>query len=268
MAKPKPSKYSRARIRSKVRKPKRGGASRGWLITTVGIAVVGTLLVVLSYNDRQEESAIGPVANKDHWHAYLGVNICGAWQPAVPQFEGRDGGMTPNPQAGIHSHADYLIHDHPYASDESGAKATLGRYLGYAQSDVSSDSIKLWSNWAPDVDYQNGDKCKDSGEPGVLQWKVGKLGEPWPTKAATGNPADHRIQNGEIIALYFVPKGTPLEQPPGSDEALHNIQDLGGQSAIPGASSSTSSSTVAPAVPPADATSSTTTAGSTSSSTP
>src|SRR6476619_6535232 len=90
MAKPKPSKYSRARIRSKVRKPKRGGSSRGWIISTVAIAIVGNLLVVLSYNDRQEESAVAPIANKDHWHAYLGVNICGTWEPAVPQFVGRD----------------------------------------------------------------------------------------------------------------------------------------------------------------------------------
>lgn len=266
MAKPKPSKYSRARIRSKVRRPKRGGSSRGWIITTVAIAVVGTLLVFLSYEDRQDEAAVGPVANKDHWHAYLGVNICGRWLPAVPQFEGRDGSMALNPQAGIHSHADFLIHDHPFASDESGRKATLGRYLGYAQSEVSSDSIKVWPNWSPDVDYTNGDKCSDSGKPGTLQWKVGKLGEPWPTKARTGNPADHHIRNGEIIALYFVPKGDPLDQPPGSDEALHNIQDLNGQSAVPGATSSTTA-TSAPAADPS-ATSTTSSAGSTSSSSP
>ena len=141
--------------------------------------------------------------------------------------------MTPNPQAGIHSHADYLIHDHPFASDEAGKKATLGRFLGYAQSSVSSDSIKLWSNWVPNVDYTNGDKCKDSGKPGELQWKVGKLGEPWPTKAETGNPSDHHIGNGEIIALYFVPKGTKLEQPPGSDEALRVDQRPQRSAAIP-----------------------------------
>src|SRR4051812_11176821 len=269
MAKPKPSKYSRARIRSKVRKPKRGGSSRGWIISTVAIAVVGTLLVVLSYNDRQNESAVAPIANKDHWHAYLGVNVCGTWEPAVPQFEGRDGSMSQNPQAGIHSHADYLIHDHPFASDEAGKKATLGRYLGYAQSSVSSDSIKLWSNWVPNVDFSNGDKCKESGKPGELQWKVGKLGEPWPTKAETGNPSDHHIANGEIIALYFVPKGTKLEQPPGSDEALKSISDLNGQSAIPQTVPS-SSSTPAASTPTdsSGSTSPTSSGGSTSSSTP
>jgi hypothetical protein len=271
MAKPKPSKYSRARIRSKVRRPKRGGASRGWIIATVAIAVVGTLLVVLSYKDRQDQAAVAPIANKDHWHAYLGVNICGTWEPAVPQFEGRDGSMSPNPQAGIHSHADFLIHDHPYASDEAGKKATLGRYLGYAQSKVTADSIRLWSNWVPNVDFSNGDKCKESGKPGELQWKVGKLGEPWPTEAETGNPSDHHIGNGEIIALYFVPKGTKLEQPPGSDEALKSINDLGGQAAISTTTTvpAGASSTTAPASSSTTgATSSTSSAGSTSTTKP
>jgi hypothetical protein len=268
MAKPKPSKYSRARIRSKARRPKRGGSSRAWILSTIVIAIVGTLLVVLSYQDRQDQQAVAPVANRDHWHAYLGVNICGTWQPPVPQFEGRDGSMNPNPQAGIHSHADYLIHDHPFASDEAGDKATLGRYFQYAQSSVSEDSIRLWSSWAPDVDLKNGDKCKDSGKPGVLAWKVGKLGKPWPDKAMTGNPSDHKIENGEIIALYFLPKGSKLDQPPGSDQALENIEDIGGGSAtgntgapagtLPVVPGTGTSATTAP-------TSSTTAAGSTTS---
>jgi hypothetical protein len=265
MAKPKTSKYSRARVRSKVRRPKRGASSRGWILATIVIAILGTVLVVASYNDRQDEAAIGPVANKDHWHAYLGVNICGTWEPAVPQFEGRDGSMTPNPQAGIHSHADFLIHDHPYASDESGARATLGRFLTYAQSSVSSTSIRLWTNWAPGVDESNGDKCKSSGKPGQLFWKVGKLGEPWPTKAESGNPANHHITNGEIIALYFVPKGTKLEQPPGSNEALNSINDLGGQSAIPTSTPSVPvSDTTATSAPPDSSTTGASTPPSTS----
>ncbi|MBK5288433.1 MAG: hypothetical protein JJE46_08195, partial [Acidimicrobiia bacterium] len=52
MAKPKTSKYGRARVRSKVRRPKRAGASRAWMLTTIGLVLVGTLLVFLSYEDR------------------------------------------------------------------------------------------------------------------------------------------------------------------------------------------------------------------------
>jgi len=52
MAKPKPNKYSRARVRSRVRRPKRAGSSRGWILASIAVALLGTLLVVLSYNDR------------------------------------------------------------------------------------------------------------------------------------------------------------------------------------------------------------------------
>ncbi len=251
MAKPKTSKYSRARIRSKVRRPKRAGASRGWMIATIALFVVGALLVVVSYNDRQSAADVAPRLG-DHFHAYLGVNICGTWEPAVPAFEGRDGSSDPNatPRAGIHSHADYLIHDHPFSSDESGKKATLGRYLTYAQTELSDSTIKLWSKWAPNVDKTNGQTCPGGKKPGEVQYKVGRLGAPWPKQAKSGNPADWHLANGDIIAVYFLPKGDALDQPPGSDQALKNISDLGGQSAVP--SSSTTAATT-PTTAPADA---------------
>ncbi|MBK5288527.1 MAG: hypothetical protein JJE46_08670 [Acidimicrobiia bacterium] len=243
------------------------------MLTTIGLVLVGTLLVFLSYEDR---AAAKPPRLGDHWHSYLGVNLCGTWEPPVPQFEGRDGSMAPQPQAGIHSHADYLIHEHPYASDESGSKATLGRYLSYAQTKVTSNSITLWNQWVPNVSYSNGDACPDK-KVGELQWKVGRLGRPWPKVARTGNPADYHMENGDIIAIYFLPKGAALEQPPGSDEALHNISDLNGQSAIPNASTSTSVPAPTPdSTPPAsdptppstDATTTTAPAGSTTTTTP
>ncbi len=209
------------------------------MITTIALVVVMTGLVVLSYNDRQSRADVAPKLG-DHFHAYLGVNLCGTWEPPVPAFEGRNGSADQNatPRAGIHSHADYLIHDHPFGSDESGKKATLGRYLGYAQTELSATSIKLWSQWVPAADYTNGKQCPKAKKPGVLQYKVGTLGKPWPKTPRSGNPADYHIANGDIIAVYFLPKGDALEQPPGSDAALGNINDLNGRSAI--ATSSTS----------------------------
>jgi len=173
--------------------------------------------------------------------------------------------MNPSPQAGIHSHGDYLIHDHPYASDESGAHATLGRYLGYAQTDISATSIKLWDQWVPGVDKKNGDTCPTLNKPGVLQWKVGTAGQPWPTEARTGNPGDWHIENGKIVAIYFLPKGAALEEPPGAEQALASVQDLGGQPAV---STTTPSSTPTSSDTGAASSSSSTPAASTSTSTP
>ena len=262
MAKPKPSKYSRARIRSKVRRPKRAGASRGWMITTIALVLVGVLLVVVSYNDRRDRSQVAPKLG-DHFHSYLGVNICGKWEPAVPQFEGRDGSMNKTPAAGIHSHADFLIHDHPFSSDEAGAKATLGRYLGYAQTDLSQTGIKLWDQWVPGVDFKNGQKCPGGKKPAEVQWIVGRYQQPWPTKAQTGNPADHHIQDGDIIAIYFLPKGDKLEQPPGSEAALTNVNDAGAK-----APTGTTSSSSTPPASDAGSTSSSSPAGSSTSTKP
>ena len=204
------------------------------MITTIALVTIGTLLVVLSYNDRQSRAEVAPKLG-DHFHAYLGVNLCGTWEPAIPEFHGRDGNTDQNatPRAGIHSHGDFLIHDHPFGSDESGAKATVGRYLGYAQTELSATSIKLWSQWVPNADYANGKQCPKAKKPGILQYKVGKLGKPWPKAARSGNPADYHMENGDIMAVYFLPKGDALEQPPGSDAALGNINDLNGKSAIP-----------------------------------
>lgn len=265
MAKPKQNKYSRARVRSNARRSKRGQSSRGWVIASIVVVLVGAALVFASYKDNHDEVTAAqnnpPVANKDHWHAYLGVNICGTWEPPIPKFEGRDGSMTPSPQAGIHSHADYLIHDHPFANDEAGDNATLGRYLEYAQSSVSETSIELWDQWIPPsgVSKSNGDKCPGSDKPGKLYWKVAPTDDPWPDKPKSGNPSDWKIEDQHIVALYFVTEGSPLEQPPGAVDGLKNISDVNPADTTTTTTPGASSTTVAPE------TSSTTAAGSASS---
>ena len=60
----------------------------------------------------------------DHWHSYLGVNICGEWLPNVPEFEAPVGSPVGSRNAGIHSHGDGLIHTHPFVSSEEGKNAT------------------------------------------------------------------------------------------------------------------------------------------------
>jgi hypothetical protein len=63
----------------------------------------------------------GPsVERSDHWHAAYGVNLCGVWQPAVPEYES---------SAGLHSHGDGLIHIHPFDHRASFENATLGHFF-------------------------------------------------------------------------------------------------------------------------------------------
>lgn len=228
----KPSKYNRARIRSRVRRPKRRGASRMWAITTAAIVIVGVALVVLSYNDRQS-AAENPPKLGDHWHAFLGFDVCGKWLDHTPADSKDKGVGTPAFEStmGIHSHGDGLMHIHPFSSAATGKRATVGRFLKDNEGagwDLSATSMVLWD--APE--HRNGGKCGTgaSAKPAEVQWIVGHRGKPWPTKPRTGNPASFRPADGDIIAVYFLPKGDKLEEPPGAEAALKNISDVAGSS--------------------------------------
>jgi hypothetical protein len=156
----------------------------------------------------------------DHWHAALAVNVCGAWLPPAPPFEQRanQAGVT----AGIHSHGDGLIHLHPFASDEAN-DPTVGRFMDDGGWKLTSHSLTAWD----DEQHRDGQACTTGGK-GRVQWVVGQYGESWPTTPRRGDPAAYRPRNGDIVAVYFVPEGSPLPEPPDVQAALSSIQDLGG----------------------------------------
>ncbi len=194
-----------------------------WSVATAIIVVVGVALVVASVMDRKSTADAAPKIG-DHWHAYLGVNVCGTWLPDAPQFEDRAG--EAGVRAGLHSHGDGLMHFHPFATDESGDKATVGRYMSYGGWDLSSDSFKLWDG----QEHKTGQTCGNGADakPAEVQWTVGRFGKPWTGTPMSGNPADYKPKNGDIVAIYLLPKGAKLEEPPQAEQALTNISDLNG----------------------------------------
>jgi hypothetical protein len=230
-------KYSRAQARAKIRRTKRRGGSMGWTVATAVVVIVGVVGIVLARGGSDSNAA--PVVNKDHWHAYLGVNVCGTWLPAAPAFES---------PLGIHSHGDGLMHIHPYSSAAAGKNATVGRFIEDNEGagwELDATSMKLWDG----AQYENGYTCPSGefeGKKADLVWATGKFGEPWSGKPRTGNPADFRPQNADIVAIAFLPKGQTVPEPPDAESALSNIQDLGG------APAASTSSTVAGS--PSDAT--------------
>jgi hypothetical protein len=134
---------------------------------------------------------------------------------------GRAQGTQP---AGIHSHGDGLIHTHPYVRAEEGSNATLGKYADYGGWSVSSDSIDAWTGPNGDPSqksWSNGDTCpfgQYKGKEGRIVWAVD--GTP-----RTGNPSDYHQQDGETIAIGFLPKGADLGFPPAACDAFANISD-------------------------------------------
>src|SRR4249920_3798765 len=87
------NRYSRTAMRAKYRKPKRRrGGSMGWNVAIAVVVIVGILAIVLTRSSSSDNiSDARPLAANqttgvagDHWHTYLGVNICGEWSPATP----------------------------------------------------------------------------------------------------------------------------------------------------------------------------------------
>ena len=177
------TKYKRAKMRSKARSPKRGGANRSWNIAIIAVVIVGVVLVALSASSHKSAAEVSPKIG-EHWHAYLGVDVCGTWLPDAPAFEEVSGTQA---RAGIHSHGDGLMHTHPYSSAEAGRNATTGNYLSEGGWKLSESSMTLWDG----TTHKNGDTCTINGKKkkSIVQWATGFPGKPWSGKPMSGNPA-------------------------------------------------------------------------------
>jgi hypothetical protein len=188
--------------------PKRArtGANLVWYAAAFVLLVGGTLAVALSRSN--SANGIGPQSG-DHWHAALGVQVCGTWTPnwltpVAPAGTANAGGPVRAGSltyAGLHSHGDGLIHMEPQTSDEMGKSATLGRYFKFAGFTLNATEIKFGTlDPSTTVSEKNGDKCD-------------------------GNPASYKIFNGDVIELVFTTADAKL--PPKTEVPSYTeLQDI------------------------------------------
>jgi hypothetical protein len=196
------NRYARAQARARYRKPKRRKGSFGWNVGIGALAAVGIAVVAFTVVSNRSSSASG-LALGDHWHAALGVNVCGQWEPYQSEFTTQSG--NPSAYAGIHTHSDGLIHMEPQTSGEIGSHATIGLFAKYGGWQVSENSVRTWTG----TQKSNGDKCPE-GATGTWQWSVNG-------KTQHGNPADYKMRDGDRIVIAFLPRGVKigsLGQPP------------------------------------------------------
>lgn len=203
------------------------------------IVLLGTGLIAFAANDRKSEANIAPVVNEDHWHAAFGVYICDTFQPAVPEFESG---------IGIHTHADGVIHIHPFSSGGSGENATLGAFIEGAGIELSDDELRIGDETWTEGEDQCGD---EDGELVVAQWKDVQNTEDKPALIRRDFDDIRFRDDGEGYTIAFVPEGTTDIPKP---ESAAQLAELGA------ADAATATSTSAPeGEQPADET--TTTAG-------
>jgi hypothetical protein len=232
--------YSRraARARYRTGGRKRGG-SLGWNITiaVLVIAGIGAVWWAASGGASSNDGGSGPPRAADattgvpgdHWHTYLGVNICGEWLSPAPAFEKDFHNQNGVENAGIHSHGDGLIHTHPFVPSEQGTNATVGKFLKYGGWTINADTIDIGSGYAwqgpasapSQQSWSNGDKCtfgQYKGQKGEVVWALdGKLQH--------GDPSQYHQQDGVTLAVGFLPKGSDLAFPPDACSAFANISD-------------------------------------------
>lgn len=182
----------------------------GFPLAIVAVVLVGTGLVVFSRDNRDE--AIPPTLN-DHWHAAYGIWNCGEWEPVLT-----DAGQDLN---GIHTHADGVIHIHPFSSASTGNRATLARFFETTGVEASDSKITLPSGTVLD------EEAGCNGESATL--KVAR----WP--ADDPNAEAEIIEDGiedirfredrEVLTIALVKDGETIPRPE-SVATLDNLTDV------------------------------------------
>jgi hypothetical protein len=224
---------------------RRRNSSYGYPAFIAIVVIMGIALIAFSRQQVRASAApvsapstdnSPPVANRDHWHAAYGFYICGKFQPNIPLFDDKQG---------IHTHGDGVIHTHPFkiagANPFSGKNANLGAFMKFAKGRVTSQQIKV-PNGPTKV---NGDKC--NGKAAEVEIKTWKKGEPEGAgQLYTGDPEKLRLLNDQLITIAFVPKGTPIPQPP-SAPTLDKLTDVGPTTTTTPATTSPPTTSASPA---------------------
>lgn len=178
-----------------------------WVPVAAVIAVVFAILGGLFF----VRGATGaPRIARDHWHATYQTYICGERQPNAPEWH-----------AGVHTHADGIIHIHPFVPSEEGSGARLAKWFEYGGGKLTQSELRMPGSRD---EYKNGDECPDGSE-GVVQVEANDQPlEDW---------TRYIPQDGDRIRIVFGPAGvlpspavTPGEGTPVAEQPLTPTPEL------------------------------------------
>lgn len=181
------------------------------------VVLLGVSLVVYAREDRRSDDLGGVPQIGDHIHQAISVYACGEFLPTLPEFES---------PVGIHTHADGVIHIHPFSQLGVGANATLGRYLKDARDegglDFSLSSTKLTYL---DETFEEGEtECEGVEDPQIRLAYWSDVQSDADPDVTSGGFEDLRLtENGAGLTIYF---GDPDEDIPKPQQAA-NLAELG-----------------------------------------
>ncbi len=181
-------------------------------VTIAVVLVLGFALVIFASRDNEATADDSPPqANVDHWHAAYGIYACDAFLTPIE--------VQDDPE-GIHSHADGVIHIHPWVGAAAGKNATLQVFADAVGLELSDDEITV-----PGVaTFKNGQDC--NGEP--ASWKAAVWADEnaeTPVLVTEDFGDIHFTNDRMLITLAFVPDGTDIPKPE-SQGQLDQLTDV------------------------------------------
>ena len=196
-------------------------------VAVLVVVVLGLLTIVYARQSRPDPGSQPPQVG-DHWHAAYGMYVCDGWLPKLQgtkeeqSLDASTGAETYTDEefgsTGIHSHADGVIHYHPYTTKAVGSRATLGLFLDSYDVEVSKDGIVLPADQGGEQYLVDDTKC--NGEDVSVRVVV------WDNYADTGKGTTYvtdfdsiRIKNdGMVFAIALVPADAEVTMPPWADD--------------------------------------------------
>lgn len=263
----------KASTTKKIQRVQRAGTTKvagqrrplGFPLAVIAIIVVGSVLVWLARDSKVGQAAESPVANADHWHYAYGFYKCDSYPDALQKLP--DGASDP---LGIHTHADGLIHIHPFSTGVAGKRAVFKAFADQVGLEVSDDEVTFPAAVGSEV-WKSGSTCDidKKKEKAVLKAFV------WPPQAndkvkpevITSNIANVRFtEDGGTIVIALVPEDTTTIPLPASIEQLKDplAAEGGGEQSPTGTPTTVVTQEGATTTaPPADSSSTTAPAGDT-----
>jgi hypothetical protein len=189
----------------------------GFPLAVALTVLLGTSLVLYARGNRSE--AIEPTLDQ-HWHAAYGIWNCDHWESPLSDVAG-------DPD-GIHSHADGIIHIHPFNSGAAGSRATLGKFFATEGVEVSDDEITLPGGVVLDESAGCGG---ETSELVIARWPAD---DPDATPEIIDNDfADIRLrEDREVFTVALVKDGDTPPRPE-SVPTLDNLSDVVSATTVP-----------------------------------
>lgn len=221
----------------KVARAARAGGTRrpgqrralGFPAVIAAVVVLGVGLVVYARDSREANAAPRSAASDepDHWHAAYGLAFCGDFVHHTPGDFLVD--IRPD-TTGIHTHADGVIHIHPFIDSAAGLDARMRLFFSQVGLEVTDSRVTFPSG---ETWVEGEDTCPVDGEdvPGQIvlaKWNDAQDaadGER-PNDVFTEDFGNVRFQSDrEYYTLAFVPEGQ-LENIPVRPDILTNLDNL------------------------------------------